>query len=250
MDETVIEFNGTKYTEANLQDLSDDQLLELRNLVASNLGVATVRGFKDHDAAVTGAWKALERYQKTVDEEAGEASEATGEEEKPKAKKPKKAKEPKEPKDKPLAKSAEAKNVKRPTRKMFAEIKKTGEHDGSQGRQHRWGNYRDGMLMIEVHETEGTEPWDVYNWQSQGIMDVIEPTDEQYAERRDAWYKTKGLEDPEAAKQRKAEEREKAKAEREAAKAERERVKAEADAAKKAAEAEAEAANTSEQAQA
>lgn len=215
----TISFNSKDYTEASLKDLSTEELLELRNLVASNLGVAGIKSFKDHDTAVTQTWKALERFDSQSDDAGEEA---------PKAAKAKKA--PKEPKERGLAKSAEAKVVKRPNKKMFSTITKTGEHDGSQGRAHRWPNYKDGMTIVDVIETEGTEPWDVYNWQSQGIMTVTEPTDAEFAERKAAWYAKHGLTDPEVAKEEKRKEREEAKAkreaEREAKKKEREEAKA------------------------
>lgn len=212
---TSITFQGTEYTQADLAEMSTDDLLTLRNNVATELGVAEVKGFKDQATAEAQTWKALQRIGAAADPDKG-----------------KKAAKPKAPpKERGLAKSAEAKVVKRPTKKMFSTISKTGEHDGTQGRAHRWPNYKDGMTIVDVIETEGTEPWDVYNWQGQGIMTVTEPTDEEFAERKAAWYKKHGLTDPEEAKRLKAEERAKAKAEREAKaaekKAERERVKAE-----------------------
>lgn len=208
-----INFNDKAYTEAGLADMSVEDLLTLRNEVAVSLGVAEVKGFKDQAAGAAQTWKALERHAK-----ASVSAE----------KKAAKAKAP--PKERGLAKSAEAKTVKRPNQKMFSTITKTGEHDGTQGRTHRWPNYKDGMTIVDIIETEGTEPWDVYNWVGQGIMTVTEPTAEQFAERKAAWYKKHGLTDPEAAKAAKAEERAKAKVEREEAaaakKAEREAAKA------------------------
>lgn len=209
---TSINFQGKDYTQASLKDMSIDDLLTLRNAVAADLGVAEVKGFKDQTTAEAQTWKALERVASNTDNT--------------KAKKTK-PKDP--PKERGLAKSAQEKVVKRPTKKMFSTIKKTGEHDGTQGRAHRWPNYKDGMTIVDVIENEGTEPWDVYNWQGQGIMTVTEPTDEEFATRKAAWYKKHGLTDPEEAKRLKAEERTKAKAEREA---ERERKKAEREEAK------------------
>lgn len=222
----TIAFLGNDYTQAVLAAMTDEKLLELRNLVASNLGVAAIRSFKDHDHAVEQTWKALEKFESTANAEASEAGE-------PKAKK---EKAPKEPKERKLAKSSAAGIVKRPTRKMFSTITKIGEHDGTQGRQHRWLNYKDGMTIVDVIETEGTEPWDVYNWESKGIMKVTEPTDAEYAERKAAWYAKHGLTDPDVAKEQKAKAAAEAKAKREAEmaakKAEREAAaKAKADAA-------------------
>jgi hypothetical protein len=208
-----IKFLTTDYTQESLKALDDEKLLELRNLVATNLGVASVRGFKDREAALEQTWKALEKYEAEGQKEAGEAGE------KPvKAKKEPKA--PKEPKERKPAKSSAPGIVKRPTKKMFSTIEKIGEHNGStHGRAHRWPNYKDGMTIVDVIEGDGTEPWDVYNWEKQGIMKVTEPTDAEYDERRAAWYVKHGLKDPEALKAEKAKEAAEKKAAAEAEKA-------------------------------
>ena len=236
---TKITFNAIAYTAESLAAMSDADLLTLRNEIATALGVAEVKGFKDHNTAVAQTMKALQRHESQSAEDAA---------------KPKKTAKPKAPpKERGLAKSAEAKTVKRPNQKMFSTIKKVGEHDGTQGRTHRWPNYKDGMTIVDVIETEGTEPWDVYNWTGQGIMSVTEPTDAEYAERKAAWYEKHGLTDPEAAKAEKAKERAEAKAKREAeaaekkearekAKAEKAEAKAKADAEKAEAKAKADAA--------
>lgn len=235
MDQKTIAFLGKDYTNAALAGMTDEDLLSLRNLVATNLGVASIRGFKDHDHAVEQTWKALEKFESTATAEAGEA----GAPAEPKAKKEKAPKVPKEPKERKLAKSSGAGLVKRPTRKQFSTITKTGVHDGTQGRQHRWDNYKDGMTIVDVIETEGCEPWDVYNWQSKGIMTVTEPTDAEYAERKAAWYAKHGLIDPDVAKATKAKERDEAKAKREAELAAKKAEREAAAAAKAAAKAEA-----------
>ena len=218
---TDLTFNGTTYTEDTLKGMSDAELLELRNAVGKELGVAAIPNFKDHDAAVGQTLKALQKF-------AAKAAPAPKAAAKPKAAKAAKPKKEKGPYV--IPKSAQAKTVKRPNKKMFSTIKIVGEHDGTtnHGRAERWKNYKDGMTMVDVIETEGTEPWDVYNWQKHGLIQVVEPTDEEYAQRRAAWYKAKGMEDPEAAKERKAAERAAAKAEREAAKAAKEAEKSKA----------------------
>ena len=226
MTDKTVKFLDKDYSEANLRDLSIEDLLSLRNLVATNLGVASVRSFKDHDTAVAQTWKALLKFEETAAEDGDGADE-------PKTKATK-TKAPKEPKERKLAKPAEPQFIKRPTRKMFAQVKILKEHTGAEGRAHRWPNYKDGMLIIDAVEGEGTIPWDIMNWAKQGLMEVIEPTDAEYAERRAAWYKKHGREDPDLAKEREAEEKAKAKAEREAAAAAK---KAEAEAKKAAAEA-------------
>lgn len=208
-----IKFLTTEYTQESLKALDDEKLLELRNLVATNLGVSSVRSFKDRETGLEQTWKALEKYEAEGQKEAGEAGE------KPvKAKKEPKA--PKEPKERKPAKSSAPGIVKRPTKKMFSTIEKVGEHNGStHGRAHRWPNYKDGMTIVDVIEGDGTEPWDVYNWEKQGIMKVTEPTDAEYAERRAAWYKKHGLTDPEVTKAQKAKEAADKKAAAEAEKA-------------------------------
>lgn len=211
-----INFNDTDYTEASLASMSVDDLLALRNEVAVSLGVAEVKGFKDQAAGATQTWKALTRHNSAAAEPAAKGKKAA----KPKA----------PPKERGLAKSAEAKTVKRPNSKMFSTIAKTGDHDGTQGRAHRWPNYKDGMTIVDIIEKEGTEPWDVYSWSGQGIMTITEPTAAEFAERKAAWYKKHGLTDPEAAKAAKVVERAEAKEAREKAaaakKAEREEAKA------------------------
>ena len=54
-----LEFQGKSYSMDSLTKMTEEKLLSLRNLVAENLGVARVKGFKDHDQAVTATWKAL-----------------------------------------------------------------------------------------------------------------------------------------------------------------------------------------------
>lgn len=218
MSTEAIQFLDKSYTRADLENMSVDDLLSLRNLIASNLGVAAVKQFKDHGTAVDQTMKALQKYEASADADAG-----SGE-------KPKKAK--KEPKERKLAKPAAAQHVKRPTRKMFDTMKIIKPFDGEEDRSHRSGNYKDGMMIIDAIQGEGTLPWDIYNWEKQGYVQVVPATDEEYAERRAAWYKEQGREDPETAKARAAEERAKAKAEREAAREAKKKEREEAKAAK------------------
>lgn len=233
MTDTRLTFLDKTYSLAELGGMGDDELLTLRNLVATNLGVASIRNFKDHAAAVEQTWKALEKFESTVNAEQGDAPAADAKPAKA-AKAPKAPKEPKEPKDRKPAKSSMPQLVKRPTRKMFSTIEKVGEHNGTDhGRAHRWPNYKDGMTLVDIIEGDGTEPWDVYNWSDKGILKVTEPTDEEYAERRAAWYKKHNLVDPDLSKETKAAERAEAKAKREAEAAEKKAAK-EADAKAKA----------------
>jgi len=238
MSTEAIQFLDKAYNRADLENMSVEDLLSLRNLIASNLGVAAVKQFKDHATAVDQTMKALQKYEASADADAGEGE------------KPKKAKAKKEPKERKLAKPAAAQHVKRPTRKMFDTMKIVKPLDGEEDRSHRSGNYKDGMMIIDAIQGEGTLPWDIYNWEKQGYVQVVPATDDEYAERRAAWYKSQGREDPDVAKERQRKEREEAKAareaEREAKKKEREEAKAakaaEREAAKKAKAAEKEAA--------
>ena len=234
MSNEAIKFLDKSYSRADLEGMSVEDLLELRNLIASNLGVAAVKQFKDHGTAVDQTMKALQKYEASADADAG-----SGE-------KPKKAKAPKEPKERKLAKPAAAQHVKRPTRKMFDTMQIVKPFDGEEDRAHRSGNYKDGMMIIDAIQGEGTLPWDIYNWEKAGYVKVVPANDDEYAERRAAWYKSQGREDPDVAKERQRKEREEAKAareaEREAKKKEREEAKAakakEREEAKKAKEAE------------
>ena len=67
-----IKFNDVEYTETGLAGMSLEDLLELRNLVASNLGVASVKGFKDQPTAAVQTWKALQRYNSNSAADAGD----------------------------------------------------------------------------------------------------------------------------------------------------------------------------------
>lgn len=213
MSNEAIQFLDKSYSRADLEAMSTDDLLSLRNLIASNLGVAAVKSFKDHETAVTQTMKALQKYEASAD------GDGAGEGEKPK----------KEPKERKLAKPAEAQHVKRPTSKMFDTMKIVKPFDGEEDRAHRSSNYKDGMMIIDAIEGEGTLPWDIYNWEKQGYVQVVPANDDEYAERRAAWYAKHGREDPDVAKERQRKEREEAKAKREA---EREAKKAEREAEK------------------
>lgn len=236
MSKDAIQFLDKSYTRADLEAMTADALLKLRNLIASNLGVASVKSFKDHETAVNQTMKALQKF------EAETAGEAEGKE--------KPAKAPKEPKERKLAKPAEAQYVKRPTKKMFSVMKIIKPFDGEEDRSHRSGNYKDGMMVIDAIEGEGTLPWDIYNWEKQGYVSVTEPTEDEYAERRAAWYEAKGLEDPDVAKMRKRKEREEAKAKREEEREAKKKEREEAKAAKEKAKADAKAAKEAEKAKA
>ena len=239
---TKINFQGHDYDEATLKQLDETNLLKLRNIVASNMGVSAIKSFKDHDQAVEATWKALSKWDTSATaEEAGAATDGKTKPTKPKA-------EPKEPAE---VKAAQGKTVKRPTRGMFRRIQKlVAEVDRC---KRRWDNYKDGMTILDTHEGQDMTPLDVSFYVNNGFMKLIEPTEEEYEAGMNAWYEKHGIDNPmeakkkkdaerEAAKAEKAAEREKAKAEREAAKAEKAAEREEAKAkreADKAAKAEA-----------
>lgn len=219
MTANTISFNGKDYTEASLAEMSDADLLSLRNLVAENLGVARIKNFKDHDQAVSATWKALEKWN-SQDADSGEAAPA-------KAKK-----EPAEPKEKGVVKGALPQKVKRPTRNMFRKIKKLGEPDRVKD---RWDNYKDGMTIIDTIEGDNMTPLDIYWYVENGYVQLIDPTEEEFQAGMAAWYQREGLENPAEAKRKKEEERAKAKAEREAKRAAEKEAKEKAKAEKAAA---------------
>lgn len=208
----TINFKGTNYTEASLNKMSDEELLSLRNLIASNLGVADIKSFKDHEQAVSATWKALDKW----DSQRKNPTTAT----KGKIKND----EPKEPKQ---VKGALPQKVKRPTRNMFRKIQKIKEPDRIKD---RWDNYKDGMTVIETIEGDNMTQLDIYWYAENGFVKLIDPTEEEYQAGMDAWYKREGLENPAEAKRKRQEERAAKKAERDAErevkKKEREEAKA------------------------
>lgn len=231
-----IKFLSKTYSEASINDMTVEQRLQLRNTVAENLGVPKMNAFKDESKSVALTWGALVKFQETVDAESAGAEPAP-------------TKKPKEKKEKGpyvIPKSAQAQQIKRPTRSHFDTIQKTlpeGVDVDSIDRSARWPYYTDGMTIADVIEKDGCEQWDVKAWCEKGYMKRVECTDEEYAERRAAWYKKEGQVDPLEAKATAAAERAKAKEareaeqakkreEREAAKKEREAKKAEAEKAK------------------
>lgn len=220
-----VEFQGKTYTQDSLSKMDEQSLLSLRNLVAENLGVARIKNFQNLEQAREGTWKALVKFSETADDDLAN-NENSG--------KGKKAKEPKEPKEPRVVKGALPATVKRPTRGMFRKIQKIKEPDRV---KERWDNYKDGMTILETIEGNNMTPLDVYWYAQNGFVKLIEPTEEEFQAGVAAWYERNGLENPLAAKQKRAEERAKAKAEREAKKAAEAEAKAKAKAEREAAKA-------------
>jgi hypothetical protein len=222
-----VEFQGKTYTQDSLSKMTEQDLLSLRNVVAENLGVARIKGFKDIDQARDATWKALQKFADTPDE--GLANNET---------KGKKEKAPAEPKEPRVVKGALPAKVKRPTRAMFRKIQKIKEPDRV---KERWANYKDGMTVLETIEGDNMTPLDIYWYAEQGFVKLIDATEEEYQAGMAAWYKREGLDNPADAKKKREEERAKAKAEKEAAKAAEAEAKAKAKAEKEAEKAKAKA---------
>lgn len=181
--ERNIRFNDVTYNQAAIANMSDADLLKLRNLVAANLGVSAIKSFKDNAAAQEGAWNALVKW-----------ADADPEDEKPV--KPVKAKA--EPKPYEVPTKALPGTIKRPTIGMFATIKKLV--DGAEKGGARWANYKDGMTIADIIEGNDMCRPDIMFYVDNQMMEVVDATPEQFAERKAAWYKKHGQTDPEVAK--------------------------------------------------
>ena len=224
-DTKTVEFQGKTYTQDSLSKMDEQALLGLRNVVAENLGVARIKGFKDIDQARDATWKALLKFADTTDENLASGGDGG------KPAKPKKEAEPKEPR---VVKGALPQEVKRPTRNMFRKIQKVKEPDRVKD---RWDNYKDGMTVLETIEGDNMTPLDIYWYAENGFVKLIDPTEEEYQAGMAAWYKRNGQENPAEAKKKREEERAKQKADREAKKAAEAEAKAKAKAEKEAAKA-------------
>jgi hypothetical protein len=234
-----------------LGTMSEADLLSLRNLVAANLGVGEVKGFKTHEAAVSGAWKALCKLADTIDEENAEAgvAEKAPKEKKvraPKAPKEKKVRAPKAPKEKkdPTAaklerykvappKCIDAQIPKRPSKFMFARYFKVRDPEPGRARSFVWDQYHDGERIIDVM-VDPTRHADKVRWWAAQVppyMRLEEISDEQYATEVAEFCEKHGLPNPLNSGNARKEELEKLRAEKAAEKA----AAAEAKAAEKAA---------------
>lgn len=223
-EEKTIKFNEIAYTEAGLKTFEIPALLELRNEVAVNLGVARISSFKNHDQAVQTAWKALEKW-------------STGDGAAKPAKPAKPVKLSKEPKILGPAKCGFSQTIKRPTRNMFRTLTKIRAHPGEHFRMRRWENYKDGMTLLDTAEGDDMTQLDVVYYVSHGLMSLTEPTDEAYEAGLAAWYQKHGFVNPSAAKAAEKAEKAAEKAEKAAKKAEKAKEREEAKAEKAAAQA-------------
>ena len=225
MEVQKIEFNKTVYTAEVLSKMKVEQLLEVRNLLADNLGLGKIRSFKSHNAAATGVWHGLQEYERAMNDENY----------KPVLCGPDgNAKAAKLDRSGGMPKCDMAEVVKRPTKRMFFRVKKTGTPDKSQ-RPEVWDRYKDGMRVIDAIETEGVHAGKITWWAKQGLMELVDPGDDVTEKELKEWYEKQGREYPGNAKAKAKEEREKAKAEKAAERAKAKEEKAKAAAEKKAA---------------
>jgi len=200
---TKITFSNADYDEATLKGMEDVDLLSLRNLVATNMGVSSIKSFRDHDQAVEATWKALNKWnEQATAEENQAAGEAIGT---VTAKPPKTPRPPAEPKELAEVKGAKPKTVKRPTRNMFRRLQKLVETPDRGGR--RWNNYKDGMTILDTIEGDDMTSLDISFYVNNGYVKLIEPTTEEFETGLSAWFARNGLEDPTAEKNRKDAER-------------------------------------------
>lgn len=224
-----------------LNTLGEADLLSLRNLVASNLGVGEIKGFKNHEEAVNGAWKALCKFADTVAAEDAEAGAAP----KTKTKKERVKKEPKEKVDRVLVKKERdklnppkclaAEIPKRPTKYMFSRYYKVRDPEPGRARSFAWPDYTDGERIIDVL-VDPTRHADKIRWWAQQVppyMRLEEISDEQYAVEVSEFCEKHEVPNPLNSGSVRKEELEKIRAEKAAARA----AAAEAKAAEKAAKA-------------
>lgn len=197
-------FQKKNYTEASLKAMSVEDLLTLRNLIASNLGVATVKSFTNHDSAVSATLAALQKFEDTVNAEANEAGKSGEAPKEPKAAKA--PKEPKAPRERPKCYSAET--VKRPSDRMFHRIKKIGMPDKSQ-RPFAWDSFQDGMRLIDIKEDPNLHAGKISFWMRQNppLIELVPISADQLSVEVDAWYAKHGFVNPSAAKKNKAEDK-------------------------------------------
>lgn len=232
-----------------LGKMSEAELLSLRNLVASNLGVGEIKSFKTHEEAVKGAWKALCKFADTVAAEDAEAGEKPVKAKKEKA--PKEPKAPKEKVDRTVAKKERDKLnppkclaadiPKRPTKHMFSRYYKVRDPEPGRARSFAWPDYTDGERIIDVL-IDPTRHADKIRWWAQQVppyMRLEEISDEQYTVEVAEFCEKHGLPNPLNSGGARKEELEKLRAEKAAEKAKAAEAKA-AEKAAKAAEREAE----------
>jgi hypothetical protein len=209
-----IKFSDVEYTEESLKGMGIEELLTLRNKVAEELGVQPIKNFKDAAQGADSAWKALTKLQ------------AKRGKEEVKAEKPKKEAKPKAPKEpRPTPKVAEAKTVENPGKALFRKLKKIATHPGTGYRIGRWENYKDGMTLLDCEEGDGTTASDVQYYVVHKLMELQEPTQEEYEKAYAEWCEKRGVPNRLEAKKKEAVAKAEAKAKAdEAAKAAKEQA--------------------------
>lgn len=205
--ERIISFLDREYSERVLSDMTDEKLMELRNLIADNLELPRVRGeFKDHEVAVAAAWNMLEKF------EAAAASEAAGEEAAPVGdgvetaeveeagykKKPRKSqKGVKRGKREGTPKCMGVDIPERITAKHFARYFWTVDKNDAEAMKGKRPNqvefFEDGGRIIDAMTTEGVNGDLPRWWAKLGAMRIEEISEEQFAQELEAWKTERGL---------------------------------------------------------
>jgi len=211
-------FGNNEWTAEKIGELTDEEILSLRNDVAASMGVKAMAKFNSREAAIDGTMKALERYAKRDLKQRQKIEEKQ-----------------KKQSDRPEARCAQARVVERPTRSMFRTIHKLCDHPGEGYRIRRWDNYKDGMTLLDTMEGNEMTHLDVLYYVKHNLMELREPNDQEFEKLMADWCAKRNIENPIEAKQRAAEQKAKLLAETKA------RVEAEAEAKKAKAKAEAEA---------
>lgn len=192
-----IEFQGTKYSLNTLKAMSLEELLALRNLIATNLGVATVKSFASQEAAVTATASALKKFDEVVaaeKDEAGAPVPTAG---------TKAPAQPKPARETPKCYSAEF--VKRPSRRMFSRIEKIGL-PGKDQRPFAWDSFTDGMRLIDIKEDPNLHAGKISFWmrQTPPLMKLNDISDADFKTEMDAWYVKHNIPNPNASSEDKA----------------------------------------------
>lgn len=190
-EQATIEFLGEKYTKQSIQGLKKETLLEIRNLVAENMGLTRVKSLPAGQEAEK-CWSALLQYQKSVDN--GEDPAVAGD----KIKAEKKEKPKKSP-DQRIKKSR-VQEPKRPTKSMFRRVHHIAPHPGKGHRIARWPLYTEGLRIIDAMMSPEMEHADLPYYVDHGFIQLVEPTDDEFAKEEREWYASVGRKHPDDAK--------------------------------------------------
>ena len=191
--------NSKEYTKKSLEPLTKPNLLKLRNQVAKAVKASPAKDFKDQATGIKDTWNMLLKYNTQVQTTTDKAKPTTS---KGAGKQGGKAQKPRPPqqgaKGKPNASGTEFTFVKRPKREMFDKVRivRQPKEEEVIPRRHRWKNYTDGMMLIDVFTKEGCIAWDVKEWCKLGLMKMEPVSDADYEKVRAAWFKSQNRDDP------------------------------------------------------